>query len=288
MIKELRVPEESKKPVTSITAEQELKILGEISALVQQSEAHNESLEKVLKCLGKIIDYRSASLYLISSESDQLEEVCTVGRKVELIDFVNFDMGSGISAWVAKHKRPIVLNNLRKSRGGTHTKSFLSVPIVFGNKIGGVLNLAHDEPDSFTRRDAEIVSIIATVLALLLERISHLEIMVQKSKELEALSEELRIAKDRQAEADKFLKSDDLAAVLHQKISNPMAIISGNAQFLQMTMKNSTPSVLKRLMAIEKEASGITNFINDYFKVAGNQVHGKTHSVIGCQSFSQN
>lgn len=288
------MPEESKKSKSFISPEQELKILNEISGLVQHSEAHTDSLEKILKCLGKMVDFRSASLYLISDDNGQLEEVCTVGRKVDLIDFVSFDMGSGISAWVAKHKRPIVLNNLRKSRGGTHTKSFLSVPLIFGCKVTGVINLAHDEPDSFTRRDTEIVATASSIIGLLLERISHQEMIAKMSTNFETLKEDFKKAKQQQEETEQFLTFESMAALLHKKINNPLSIITGNAQFLLMTLKNSPPSVIKRLQAIDKETSVITSFLQSLLKSTATAatpsfpVSKSERNPADCQAFLQN
>lgn len=288
------MPEEKRKSKSSISPEQELKILNEISNLVQHSEAHADSLENILKCLGKMVDFRSASLYLITDDNCQLEEVCTIGRKVDLIDFVSFDMGSGISAWVAKHKRPIVLNNLRKSRGGTHTKSFLSVPLIFGCKVTGVINLAHDEPDSFTRRDTETVATASSIIGLLLERISHQEMIAKMSKEFEALKEDFKQAKQRQGDAEQFLSFENMAALLHKKINNPLSIITGNAQFLLMTLKNSPPSVIKRLQAIDKETSIIAEFLQGLLKTNGAvatpsfPVNKSEKNPADCQAFLQN
>lgn len=247
----------------SIAGDKELKILGEISSIVQQAAPEKASLEEALRCLGKIVDFRSASVYLISRETGKLDEVCSVGRKVDLIGFVNFDMGNGISAWVAKHRRPIVLNNLRKSKGGTHTKSFLSVPMISGREILGVINLAHDEPDSFTRRDSEIVSTVSSMIALIVERISHQQLLAEKSNQLEQVLQELAIAVKHQAGGEEIHNPSDLLLVLNQRIGNPLAIISGNAQFLLMTMKNSSGSVVKRLQAIDKEVSNISATIDD-------------------------
>lgn len=245
------------KKTSSIPPEQELKILSEISNVVQQAQASKESLEEILKHLGKIVDYRSASIYLVSADRGKLQEACTIGRKVDLINFVSFEMGSGISAWVAKHKRPIVLNNLRKSKGGTHTKSFLSVPMIFEKEIIGVINLAHDESGSFSHCDADIVAIAASMIALLVERMGNCETIARLKSELESLSCVLKSIKERASQAEKTQTASDLAASLNQKINNPLAIISGNAQFLMMTMKNSSSSVLKRLKAIDREASNI-------------------------------
>ncbi len=240
-----------------ISLRDELKSLYEISSLVQESPVDDSSFEEILKQLGNLVDYRSASLFIISGESGKLEEICTIGRTVDLIDFVNFNMGSGISAWVAQKKRHIVLNNLRKSRGGTHTKSFLSVPVVLAAEVTGVINLAHDEPDSFTKSDAEIVRIVSTSIALLIERIIHKKSESKLQKEVESLSEKLTLTREKLVEFEKLHSSGEVAEALNKKIKHPLAIIAGNAQFLLMTMKNPGGSVLKRLKAIDREVCNV-------------------------------
>lgn len=241
-----------------ISLRDELKSLYEISTLVQESPVEKSSLEEILKQLGNLVDYRSASLFVVSGESGKLEEVCTIGRTtVDLIDFVNFNMGTGISAWVAQKKRHIVLNNLRKSRGGTHTKSFLSVPVVLAGEVIGVINLAHDEADSFTKSDAEIVKIASSSIALLIERIAHRRSESELQEEMESLSEKLTSTREKLAEFEKIHSSGEVADALNKKIKNPLAIIAGNAQFLLMTMKNPGNSVLNRLKAIDREVCNV-------------------------------
>jgi signal transduction protein with GAF and PtsI domain len=224
---------------------------------VQKSGASLELVEEILKLLGQIVDFRSASLYMFSNQNGKLEEICNLGRRADLIDFVSFEMGNGISAWVAKHKRPIILNNLRKSKGGTHTRSFLSVPIIFEKETRGVLNLSHDEPDSYTKRDSEIVVITVSMLALLLERITTLNTNSAVQKDLDALKAELEFERMSNRDIDISVGSEEPTNVLNQRLANPLAIIAGNAQFLMMTMKGSGQSVLRRLKAIDKEASNI-------------------------------
>ncbi len=240
-----------------VSLKDELKSIYEISSLVQESPVDNSSFEEILKELGNLVDYRSASLFVVSREKGKLEEIFTVGKTVELIDFVNFNMGRGISAWVAQKKRHIVLNNLRKSRGGTRTKSFLSVPIVLAGEVTGVINLAHDEPDSFTKSDAEIVRIASSSLALLIERIAHKNSESRLQKELDSLSDKLASTREKLAEFEKLHSSSEVAEALNKKIKNPLAIIAGNAQFLLMTMKNPGNSVMNRLKAIDREVCNV-------------------------------
>jgi transcriptional regulator with GAF, ATPase, and Fis domain len=242
----------------------ELKVLSEISKAIQEAAVSEDSYEEILKMAGGIIDYRSASLFLFSPDTGRLEEICTIGQRVDLIDFVEFDMGMGLSAWVAQKRRPILLNNLRKSKGGVHARSFLSVPIVFGDEIKGVINLAHDEPDSFTGRDSEILQIISTLFALLSERIYHKKSEACARAEIDSLNEQLNKTRLEMTRIEGIQGAGDISESMSKKITNPLAIIAGNAQFLLMTMKNSSSSVIRRLKAIDKEASTIIEITNNY------------------------
>lgn len=255
------------KKIKAISPDQEIKIISEISNLVQTAKPEKEVFEDILKLLGKIVDFRSASLYLFMKDDGRLEEVCTVGRKVDLIGFVNFEMGNGISAWVAKHRRPIVLNNLRKSKDGTHTKSFISVPMLFVKEILGVINLAHDEPESYSKRDIEIVSVISSTMALLVERMGHQEALETKSRAIEVLSKELENTRKQLKNDERGAPGQPVSAGFAQKISNPLAIISGNAQFLLMSLKSGNSSTIKRLKAIEYEACNIQEIVRETFNV---------------------
>jgi transcriptional regulator with GAF, ATPase, and Fis domain len=247
---------------TQTHLENELKTIFEISCLVQESDVDVDSFEEIIKTLGKLVDFRSASLFVVSGDAGDLEEICTVGKTVDLIDFVKFNMGSGISAWVAQKRRHIILNNLRKSRGGTRTRSFLSVPIVMAGEVTGVINLAHDEPDSFTQVDAEIVKIASSPLALLIERIKHRKNENKLGDEILSLNEQLTSVREKMAGFEKSGSSEDFMKALNEKLSNPLAIIAGNAQFLIMTMKNPGTSVLKRLKAIDREATNLIALTN--------------------------
>jgi transcriptional regulator with GAF, ATPase, and Fis domain len=260
------VPEDAKKSKT-ISPDQEIKIISEISSLVQTAKPEKETFTEILQLLGKIVDFRSASLYLFMKEDGRLEEVCTVGRKVDLIGFVNFEMGNGISAWVAKHRRPIVLNNLRKSKDGTHTKSFISVPMLFMKDILGVINIANDEPESYSKRDADIVMIVSSITALLVERMSHQEALETKSRAIEVLSKELENSRKQLRSDERGISGQTPSAGFAQRISNPLAIISRNAQFLLMSLKGSNSSTLKRLKAIETEAGNIQEIVRETFNV---------------------
>jgi len=235
--------------------------------LVQVSPSHNGTFEKILGFIEQVIDFRSASLYLVSPETGQLKEVSKIGRSVELISFVKFDMGKGISGWVAKEKRPIVLNNLRKQDDGGNTRSFMSVPIVFENELIGVFNFAHDQTNAFKERDMQIMGIIAAETAVTIERLIYEHRLENKNRQIQETTDQLNQSRARLAEFEKKHTATDIATALSHEIRNPLAIIAGNAQFLLMTMKNSNPSIIKRLQAIDKEAAAISQITEKFRQI---------------------
>jgi GAF domain-containing protein len=257
-----------KKVGATCQLETELALLYEISSLVQLSPSNKETFEKILELIGKVIDFRSASLFLVSLETGVLNEVARIGRSVELISFVKFDMGMGFSAWVAKEKRPVVLNNLRKDHDDSNIKSFMSVPMVFKDELMGVINFAHDEANSFTERDMQIVGIIAAETAVTIERMIYENQLEKKNDELMEANKKLKQTQAKLIELEKKQTAAEMAATLNHEINNPLAIIAGNAQFLLMTMKNSNPSIVKRLKAIDKEASVIAQITEKFRQLA--------------------
>jgi signal transduction histidine kinase len=253
-----------KKVGATCQLETELALLYEISSLVQLSPSNRETFEKILVMIGKVIDFRSASLFLVSLETGVLNEVAKVGHSVELISFVKFDMGMGFSAWVAKEKRPVVLNNLRRDHDGLSTKSFMSIPMVFKDELIGVINFAHDQTNAFTERDMQIVGIIAAETAVTIERMIYEHQLEIKNNELIEANKKLKQTQAKLIDLEKKQTAAEMAATLNHEINNPLAIIAGNAQFLLMTMKNSNPSIVKRLKAIDKEASAIAQITEKF------------------------
>ena len=266
------------------TLEKELALLYEISTLVQLSPSNSETYEKILTLIGEVIDFRSASMFLVSLETGKLEEMAKVGKSIDLIGFVKFDMGMGLSAWVAKEKRPVVLNNLRKNRHDGNTRSFMSVPMIFKDELIGVLNFGNDTPGAFSERDMQIVGIIAAETAVTIERMIYEHRLEQKNIELVEINEKLRQTQDKLIELEKNQTVTEMAATLNHEINNPLAIIAGNAQFLLMTMKDSHPSIIKRLKAIDKEASVIADITEKFRKldslVTENYVKGDSRRII--------
>jgi len=178
-----------------------------------------------------------------------------------------------------------VLNNLRK--GHDNMRSFMSVPMIFRDELIGVINFANEEPEAFTPRDMQLVGIIAAETAVTIERMIYENRLEKKNQELLVANERLNEAQSKLIELSKKQIAAAMAVTLNHEINNPLAIIAGNAQFLLMTMKDAHPSIVRRLKAIDKEASTIAQ-ITERFRqldslVEEDYVEGEVEKIINLE-----
>jgi diguanylate cyclase (GGDEF)-like protein len=96
-----------------------------------------------------------------------------------LIAGVEFDNGSGFSAWVAKQKRIIILPDLHRGRRADNVKvaSFASIPLMVQGELIGVLNLSHSRPKVFQEDQGRMMSLIASQAASIIQRLLMFEEM---------------------------------------------------------------------------------------------------------------
>jgi len=151
---------------------QEIEILQGVMSLVQSSADFEELFDKSLTVLRKAVSYESATVFLLDREEDRLEPIVAKGGHVDLIGGVRFDMGRGLSAWVAKKKKPILITELARppKPGEPVVSSFLSMPLVVQGEMIGVINLSHSKPRAFDEENLRILGLVGGVLCSALER----------------------------------------------------------------------------------------------------------------------
>jgi len=271
--------------------ETDFEVLCEVCRLVRESSLEKKTCERILKLIGKSIEYSSASLFLLDKRKNQIEEVASVGKKVDLIDFVKFNVGSGFSAWVAMEKRPILLSNLHRRRFQNGIRSFLSVPLILREELFGVINLSHIKPNAFEAKDLKFLTEISSPIALGLERMFYYSEMEKRGKELEETKSYLRELENELLKSKSRTPFSQLLGRLDQKIKNPISTIAENAQFLLKSISSKdeqkSPDLMKKvdhkfkrkLREITTEANQITKATEKLLKMnAYSMAPEKDHS----------
>jgi hypothetical protein len=104
----------------------------------------------------------SGTLMLLD-ENGNVAETCLVhGESVRSGDSIPVDvLNNGLAGWVLRNRQPALISNtnddprwLRREYGDAeYSKSALAVPLMFGNKIFGVLTLTRPSERRFTESD---------------------------------------------------------------------------------------------------------------------------------------
>lgn len=160
---------------SSKRAENTLEILDAITRICNTRENATELFAALLATLQHAVPFEGGTLFLLDLETQKLEPVATRGCYTDLIEGVNFQLGSGFSAWVAREKKPVLLANVHRTVQPAipAVRSFLCVPLLVQDQLVGVVNLSDTKPGAFTEEHKRLLTLVGAQAAGVLQRIAH-------------------------------------------------------------------------------------------------------------------
>lgn len=230
-----RVVKDRKSSPTSLSPENlktNFEVLAGICKMLEQCTGEKQVFIRMLNLMGKSVEFSRASLFLLNKSNNQMDEVASVGKKVDLIDFVRFDAGLGLSAWVAKEKRPILLSNLRRRRSGDGIRSFLTVPLLLNGELFGVMNFGHIRAQAFEQEDVNFLTVASIPITLSLERTFNLLEKERLTRELKQAFAHVQQLQEKLIQMEREIPTPKLLENLKGKIKAPLLCIEENAEFL--------------------------------------------------------
>lgn len=266
-----------------------LQVLYEISSLIRSGEKLKDKFLKALEMVKNAVECDSASLFIYDEQKGILEEVATVGTRVDLIESTKFEMGAGLSAWVAKQRDSVLLPDVRKNRRDGF-RSFISTPLATGNKLTGVINVGHKQPNFFNEKHKQFLEIIAGELANTIERSRFEEELVERNNSLVIANKEIEKQQQQIIEMEKYQVLAQIAASISHEINNPLTTIIGNIELLFMKSTDMDKVTEKKLRIVLKESKRIGKIIEefrdikkivvkDYLKETGEKMIDVEHSA---------
>lgn len=174
---------------------QELKShLKEMSTLLQLNQVMASTLEldtlfeRVINALSDLLDCEMASLLLYDSKKKELEVTHTLGIDRDTLKDIHFSLNEGVSGEVARSHQTIYVKNLQEDRRYLKYKgalpadgSMLSMPLLFKNRLCGVLNLHRSEIDGFDEDGIKLARAVTNQVAVAVENTRLYEQAKQKS-----------------------------------------------------------------------------------------------------------
>jgi PAS domain S-box-containing protein len=167
---------------------------------------------------------------------------------------------SGLWGWVLDHRKPLLTNapadDPRSSGtpiGHLPIRSFLAAPALVGDRLVGQVALANAQQD-YTGRDLVLVSRMADLYAIALQRHWAEEALRQRTNELQARNEEL----------------DAFAHTVAHDLKNPLSIVVGFAESLEDTFSSMAEEELQEYLGIIAWSSRkMSNIVEELLLLAG-------------------
>jgi signal transduction histidine kinase len=135
----------------------------------------DELLAELLTRIRSALETDTAAVLLLDETRKELVAHSAVGLEEEVEHGIRSPLGAGFAGRIAAERRPIVLDDvdraddidpiLREKR----VKSLLGVPLVFGNRVLGVLHVGTLSPRDFTHEDVELLEVFAKTASIAIE-----------------------------------------------------------------------------------------------------------------------
>jgi signal transduction histidine kinase/CheY-like chemotaxis protein len=205
-------------------------------------------LEELLGRIQKVVRSDTAAILLV--EGDVLRARAAKGLEEEVKKGVRIPIGRGFAGRVASEKRPVyisdvdhsdVLNPILREKG---IRSLLGVPILFEDRVIGVLHVGTLAQREFTPEDAYMLQIVADRIGLGIEY--------------------SRLFRDA-ANASR-LKDEFLATISHE-LRTPLTPILAWVRFLR-TAKLDDAAMTRGLEAIERSARSQAQLVEELLDVS--------------------
>jgi GAF domain-containing protein len=163
------------------------RLLHHITTTAASGTTLEEALESAVNGLQVTLGGDRVTILMANREKKVLEIKASMGY-AEDITSVQVEIGSGITGWVAAHRRPLrvrdVSEDSRYIQISSNTRSELAVPLIYRNELLGVLNVESEQVDAYTENDEEMLGTLGGSLAAIIANARLLEqIRIQAERE---------------------------------------------------------------------------------------------------------
>jgi uroporphyrinogen-III synthase len=150
-----------------------LALLHRVSAIVSSGRSLDEMLNELVSLATQVTSSDACLIYLLDPENDEIVLRASQLPHASEVGSLRLHVGEGVTGWVAEHKSVVSLpsNASSDSRFQAFSdlvedtyEAFLSVPLVAGGVVIGVINIHHRQPHPHSAEEIALVSFIGEQL----------------------------------------------------------------------------------------------------------------------------
>ncbi len=176
-----------------------LMLLNEIARELTSILNLDELFKRIGELLSRLIDYQMFSILLLEPTGGKLQHRFSLRFQENIHLKHDIPLGKGLVGYGAQHKEPVLVPDVSKDARyisvNPETRSELAVPLVYKDKVIGVLDLEHTRRGFFTEDHKRTVTTLAAQVAIAIENARLYEEIARQEKRLErdlALARELQ------------------------------------------------------------------------------------------------
>jgi PAS domain S-box-containing protein len=201
----------------------QLEIENEIFEAVLKSNDIHEIGWKIVSSIAKFLNSEDAVLY--ANIDNELLQIASLEEKIKGVDFIEnpicLTLGQGIVGKVAESHQPRIVGNTQKTKEYVVQDqvrlSEITVPIMLGNELVGIIDSEHPEENHYTPKHLEFLLKISNFIALGLKN-SIVELKIkQKDKDLKLSAERLETMIESLPNGIAFENNKNTIVYLNQK-----------------------------------------------------------------------
>jgi phosphoserine phosphatase RsbU/P len=176
-----------------------LLLLNEIARELTSILNLDELLKHIGELVSRLIDYQMFSILLLDASGEKLQHRFSLrfGENIQLKN--DRPVGVGVVGHAAAHKHAVLVPDVNKDPRyiavNPETRSELAVPLIYKDKVIGVLDLEHTRRGFFTDDHKRTITTLAAQVAIAIENARLYEEIARQEKRLErdlALARELQ------------------------------------------------------------------------------------------------
>lgn len=266
-----------------------LQAVAAIAGQCQSGHLDESVCTTLLHTLGEIIPTDGATLFLADHHSGKFEAIAGIGEKVEVLDFLTISDGTGLSGWAAYSKKAVLLADRSHSRGFDPDRdyaSFMSIPLLAGDQVLGVLNLGNKKPNSYTKVHVDILTTVGGVLVLAIEKLMAQKACQDNLHELKDLRDRLETAKRTYISPVGAAEISAIVGGVNHDINNGLAVILGNIQCLmieKVALDQKSLTRFRRIEAASKKIETANQYLLRINDLTENLPHEGSHDKLNLE-----
>jgi len=177
-----------------------LLLLNEIARELTSILNLDQLLKRIAELLSRLIDYQMFSILLLDVTGEKLQHRFAVRFQENIHLKHDVPLGRGVVGYAARNKQAVLVPDVSKDPRyvllNPETRSELAVPLIYKDKVIGVLDLEHTRRGFFTEDHKRTITTLAAQIAIAVENAQLYEEIARQERRLErdlALARELQV-----------------------------------------------------------------------------------------------